>query len=190
MIDCNTQKDEEIAALVTNEREFFGCLIKRYEDKLRRYIKRLMPGVGCDEDDLLQDIFIKAYININSFDSSLKFSSWIYRISHNEAVSWLRKKKVRPETVDLGEDDFNTFSSSLELSFGDIEKTLAKDEVSRLLAKMSEKYRTVLVLRFLEGKNYDEISDILMVPSGTVATLIHRAKKEIISIYNKQHEKR
>jgi RNA polymerase sigma factor (sigma-70 family) len=65
-----------------------------------------MPGVGDDEDDLIQDIFIKAYVNIQSFDTGLKFSSWIYRIAHNEAVSWIRKKKVRPETVELGEGDF------------------------------------------------------------------------------------
>ncbi len=188
MIDCNEQTDEEIMGRVLDNRDYFGCLIDRYDKKMRRYIKRIMPGIGDDEDDLLQDIFIKAYINSQSFDTSLKFSSWLYRIAHNESVSWLRKKKSRPETVELGEDDFHIFAKSIDISFGSKENELVYDEVTRILSDMPIKYRNILVLRFLEGKNYEEISDILRVPGGTVATLIHRAKKHFSNIYNKHHE--
>ena len=170
------------------EREVFGCLIERYEEKLRRYLKRIMPGLGNDIDDVLQEVFIKTYVNARGFDPSLKFSSWVYRIAHNEAVSWLRKKKVRPDTVELGEDDFETFAASVELARDTSEQHTAKDEVARVLAGMPEKYRTVLVLKFLEGKSYEEMSDILTVPPGTVATLIHRAKKKFISVYHTHHE--
>ena len=173
---------------IATEREVFGCIIERYEDKLRRYLFRLMPGLGGDVDDVLQDIFMKVYVNAKGFDGSLKFSSWIYRIAHNEAVSWLRKKKTRPDTVELGEDDFQTFAESMEGALVDREGELVYDEVTRILSKMREKYRTVLVLKFLEGKNYEEISDILRVPGGTVATLIHRAKKDFIAMYHTHHE--
>lgn len=176
--------DEELIARVVSDREVFGYVIERYEAKLRRYVRRLMPGIGDDLDDLLQDIFIKVYVNIQGFDTALKFSSWIYRIAHNEAVSWLRKKKVRPETVELGDDDCATFVKSAELAREGGDAHLARDEVSRVLGDMREQYRTVLVLRFLEGKSYEEIGDILTVPGGTVATLIHRAKKEFSNIYH------
>ncbi len=181
--DCTQYTDEQIIARVPSERELFGCIVERYEDKLRRYVRRLMPGLQDETDDLLQDIFIKVYIYARGFDTSLKFSSWIYRIAHNEAVSWLRKKKTRPDTVALGDDEFATFVESIELAYDHKEARLAKDEVARVLARMSEKYRTVLVLRFLEGKRYDEIGDILTVPGGTVATLIHRAKKEFSTLF-------
>jgi len=188
--DCTNETDEQIIARVPTDREVFGYIIDRYEDKLRRYLRRLMPGLQEDTDDLLQDIFVKVYVNAHGFDTSLKFSSWIYRIAHNEAVSWLRKKKVRPDTVELGDDEFTTFVESADIARDFKETRLAKDEVKRVLADMSDKYRTVLVLRFLEGKNYEEIGDILTVPGGTLATLIHRAKKEFSSIYTTHHAER
>lgn len=184
MQDCEGQSDGELMVRVAGEREVFGCIIARYEEKLRRYLRRLMPGLGEEADDVLQDIFIKVYVNAHGFDPSLSFSSWIYRIAHNEAVSWLRKKKARPETVDLGEDDFQTFIEQIESSSDGEDVRLTKDAVARVLAEMDERYRTVLVLKFLEGKSYEEISDILRVPGGTVATLIHRAKRSFSSIYS------
>jgi RNA polymerase sigma-70 factor (ECF subfamily) len=173
---------------VIQERDVFACIVERYEEKLVRYLRRLMPGLGEEVTDVLQEVFIKAYVNVQGFDSQLKFSSWIYRIAHNEAVSWLRKKKARPDTIELGDDDFQTFTQSEEIFTGKENATLTKDSVGRVLAEMSEKYRTVLVLRFLEGKSYEEMSDILTVPEGTVATLVHRAKKEFSSMYQKHHD--
>jgi len=184
---CEGQSDEELMTRVADDREVFGCLIERYEEKLRRYVRRLMPGVGDDADDLLQDIFIKVYVNARGFDTSLSFSSWVYRIAHNEAVSWLRKRKARPDTVELGEDEFKTFVESIEDSSVREDAVLTKDAVSRTLAEMDEKYRVVLTLKFLEGKSYEEIGDILTVPGGTVATLVHRAKKQFMSIYTDHH---
>ncbi|MBP9760499.1 MAG: RNA polymerase sigma factor [Candidatus Pacebacteria bacterium] len=184
---CKDQTDEELIVRVPTDREVFGCLIERYEDKLRRYVRRLMPGLGEDTDDLLQEIFIKVYVHARGFDSSLKFSSWVYRIAHNEAVSWLRKRKARPQVVELGEDEFKTFIESIEDSSVREDTVLLKDAVARTLAEMDEKYRTVLVLKFLEGKSYEEIGDILTVPGGTVATLVHRAKKQFMSIYQDHH---
>ena len=179
--------DEELMVRVVDERAAFDCLIGRYEAKLRRYLRRLMPGLREDTDDLLQEVFVKVYMHARGFDPSLKFSSWIYRIAHNEAVSWLRKKKVRPETVDLGEDECATFVASAELARDKRELWLTRDVVARVLARMSSRYRTVLLLRFLEGRSYEEIGDILAVPGGTVATLIHRAKKEFGSVYKTHH---
>jgi len=173
---------------VSSDREVFGCIVDRYEEKLLRYLKRVMPGLGEDAYDVLQEVFIKAYVNVHSFDTTLSFSSWIYRIAHNEAVNWLRKKKARPETIELGDDDFQTFAQSMEVADGTHEHALTKDAVTRTLSFMPEKYYTVLVLHFLEGKSYEEISDILTMPGGTVATLLHRAKKQFSSIHEKHHD--
>jgi RNA polymerase sigma-70 factor (ECF subfamily) len=183
MIHGENLSDEEIMQRVTDERELFGVLVERYEAKLRRYLRRLMPGLGEETDDLLQDIFIKVYVNAHGFDPALSVNSWLYRIAHNEAVSWLRKKKARPETVELGEEEFQTFTHAIDLGHDLHEEKLTADAVARVLGKMEERYRTVLVLKFLEGKTYEELSDILTVPEGTVATLVHRAKKKFSSIY-------
>jgi RNA polymerase sigma-70 factor, ECF subfamily len=183
------QTDEQLLERSGEEREVFGYLIERYESRLRRYLRRLMPGLGSDADDVLQEVFIKAYVNSRSFDRALSFSSWIYRIAHNEAVSWLRKKKARPETVDLGDDDLHTFTLSIQDALVDAEQHYTKDAVHRVLVEMPQKYRAVLVLRFLEGRSYEEIGDILVIPGGTVATLVHRAKKIFSDMYI-HHEQR
>jgi RNA polymerase sigma-70 factor (ECF subfamily) len=179
--------DEELMERVLESREYFGCIVTRYEEKLRRYVRRIMPGVGDDVEDILQDIFVKVYVNARGFDTKLSFSSWVYRIAHNETVSWLRKKKARPDTVELGEDEFQTFTHVLDDARTDTEAVLTKDAVERVLASLPEKYRSVLVLHFLLGKSYEEMSDILAVPSGTIATRIHRAKQRFTSKYHEHH---
>jgi RNA polymerase sigma-70 factor, ECF subfamily len=177
------QRDEALVALLPERKEVLGTLIDRYDAKLRRYLMRLMPGIQDELDDVLQEIFIKVYVNARSFDTTLSFSSWVYRIAHNEAVSWLRKHTSRPITQTLSDDEFELLTSAVERTLEHEHHALVKDEVVRALVELPEKYRTVLVLQFLEGRSYQEISDILSIPEGSVATLIHRAKKSFSTIY-------
>jgi len=87
------QPDEEIAKQVQLKNiELFGVLISRYEEKIKRYGRKFLSEKE-DIEDIVQKIFIKAYRNIQSFDSKRKFSSWLYRIAHNEFVNELKKKK-------------------------------------------------------------------------------------------------
>ncbi len=165
----------------------YGLLVERYEAKLKRYIIRLGVRVPDDQLDVLQEVFIKAYRNLNSYDSSFSFSSWIYRIAHNEAISWFRKKNVRPEGHLVSDsDDLLTFlSSSNEMPDVSFDQNINAAEISRALDSVDEKYREPLILRFFEHKEYDEISDILEIPIGSVGTLLHRGKKQLASVLNK-----
>jgi RNA polymerase sigma-70 factor (ECF subfamily) len=135
----------------------------------------------------LQEIFIKAYRNLNSFDTSLSFSSWIYRIAHNEAISFYRKKNVRPEGHLVGDGDevLSFISSSLDTADVKFDQGINAEEVNKALGLIDEKYREPLILRFFEHKEYDEISDILQIPIGSVGTLIHRGKKQLATVLNK-----
>ncbi len=173
--------DEEIVKVTLREQSAFGYLIERYEEKLKRYISRLGVRNYDDQVDVLQDIFIKAYKNLNSFDNSLKFSSWIYRIAHNEAISWYRKQSVRPEghLIIDSEEILELISSdekSPEIKF---DYKINAAEVNRALDSIEDKYKEVLILRFFEHKEYDEISDILKIPPGSVGTLLHRGKTKL-----------
>jgi RNA polymerase sigma-70 factor (ECF subfamily) len=129
----------------------------------------------------LQEVFIKVYRNLNDFDQSLKFSSWIYRIAHNEVISHYRKMKSRPKLITTDNDEWlKTIAGSDDLE-KELERKFTSEEIRNILSKIDAKYREVLVLRFLEEKDYKEISDILEKPMGTVATLINRAKKQFKS---------
>ena len=175
--------DEELVSLVLKDADIFLYLLRRYEEKLRRYIARISNLSRDELEDVLQDVFIKVYKNLNAFDTSLKFSSWIYRITHNEVISNFRKYKNKATIISFDSDGAFIKNIADDL---DIEKQFKledlKNEVTLIFAEMDLKYREVLILRFLEEKSYTEISDILKKPEGTVATLLNRAKKQFLKI--------
>ena len=180
-MDAPTLTNEEAARRSLQDKEQFALLIQRFEAPLGRYFERLGVRVREDREDLLQNAFLKAYRNLNSFDPSLSFSSWIYRIAHNEAMSFFRSRRARPQVI-LGEEG-QLLLTELKDEHADAsdkaEERLTKHELALGLDAIDAKYRDVLTLRFFEERSYSDISDILELPVGTVATLIHRAKRAL-----------
>ncbi len=180
-LDTDKYTDSDLVNLTLEKSEFFRFIISRYQDKFLKYVFRRVKMTREDAEDLVQDIFIKIYLNLRDFDSGLKFSSWGYRIAHNETISWYRKKSIRPQlNFEDYEDDnlLNIFKDET-----DVEKSFENNEIKKhikiAIEKLDEKYKEVIVLRFIEEKDYTEISDILQIPTGTVSTLISRGKKEM-----------
>lgn len=151
--------------------------MNRYQAPLLRFIRRISGVTLYDAEDMLQEIYIKVYKNLNSFDTNLKFSSWIYRITRNHVISENRKKRNHQEfLLDDEETSESKFISRIDLP-KEIDNVLNQETITKVLANMDEKYREALVLRFLEEMDYQEIADVLKKPVGTVGTLINRAKK-------------
>jgi len=171
--------DEELVSLALGDQSHFLYLMRRYEGKLLAFILRISNYSHDEAEDILQEVFIKIYENLNDFDTSLKFSSWAYRITHNQVISHYRKTKARPQSLplDINEKILANLSSDLDIE-KEIEVGYLKKAIKKVLANLDVKYREVLILKFLEERSYQEISDILKKPMGTVATLINRAKKE------------
>ncbi len=185
--DCQEKSDEELVALTLKDQDFFACLVERYEPKLMRYIQRISAATQEDAVEILQEIFVKVYRNLNDFDQSLKFSSWIYRIAHNQVVSSWRKTWSHPQVVKFeADEDFLKYISTDEDLALDTERKFTAREVRETINRLDGKYKEVLILKFLEGKDYKEISDILRRPLGTVATLINRAKKQFRRIVEEE----
>ena len=182
---CKHMSDNEIAAKSLENLDYFSCLYQRYEPELLRYIRRV-SGLEDDEaQDILQESFIKIWRNLNEFDTGMKFSSWIYRIVHNETISHLRKKKSYGKDKTVDAELYRNILADAEGAEMVREDALATIPV--VLAQLPEKYREILVLKFLELKSYEEISDILKIPEGTVAIRISRAKERfrtLSSIYD------
>ncbi len=175
----SNKTDEQLVALTLKNPEAYAFLVGRYEEKLLRYVMRISRSTKEDGEDILQDVFLSAYKNLNDFDQALKFSSWVYRITHNKVISHFRKVTARPKTTTYEGDSnlLNILASDEDLA-RELERKYTVAEVKGVLEKLDERYREVLVLKFLEEKDYKEISDILEKPMGTVATLISRAKKQ------------
>lgn len=171
--------DFELIGLSKKDPEYFGVLMSRYQEKLFWYVKRVSYFGNDDIEDILQEVLIKAYKNLNEFDGSYKFSSWIYRVAHNQVIDEIRKKQRRKESLlgEAEEKDLEIFlRSSVELE----QKVISRDcleKAKKAIGELPLKYREAMQLRFLEEKDYEEIMDILRKPKGSVATLIGRGKK-------------
>ncbi|MGE5425897.1 MAG: RNA polymerase sigma factor [Bacillota bacterium] len=173
-------EDAELVKLSLAQPECFSYIIGRYKDKLQRYIRRLGAFNLEDSEDILQEVFLKVYKNLNGYEPELKFSSWIYRIAHNEAISHFRKRKARPEGYSISIDSPGLQLLASDLSLENRVDGLMRDEaVTAALLTLDERYRDILILKFFEEKSYNEISDIIKKPLGTVASLISRAKKDL-----------
>jgi len=177
------KKDEEIAYLVqSGEIESFSILIKRYEEKIRRYARKFLADHE-DINDVLQEIFLKAYKNIKSFDRKRKFSTWFYRIAHNELINALKKKKKF-----LPLFDFDVFLPSL-LWDRTLEQNIDRGEMTQIidkcLDKLEPKYREPIVLYYFENLSYQEIAEILEIPVSTVGIRTKRAKEKMKKICQK-----
>ena len=181
-----TDTDEIIISKIrAGDINLYTHIVDRYEAKIGRYIRRIV-GTGDQSQDILQDVFIKVYININSFDVDKKFNSWIYRIAHNECVNFLKKKKsIGFSFFDL--DTFlpaynlNTDSSTKSQDLIFIEKE-NKEKIEKALQVLDLKYREVIVMSYFEDLDYKEISQALQIPISTVGVRIMRAKKQLQAI--------
>lgn len=191
MEDLKEKTDSQLVALAFKKQDYFGLLVNRYEKKLNKYVQRLTGLDSESIEDILQEAFIKIYINLNDYDSDYSFSSWAYRITHNEAVNYLRKnKKVIIIPLETDDDESANLIDTLRSEIDVAEEISGKDLVERIrkaISMLPEKYREVLILRYMEDMNYEEISDILRMPMGTVATTINRAKEKFKKIAEKMH---
>lgn len=183
---CNKLTDKEIIKKSLEDLNYFACLYERYEQKLMRYIKKISLANQEEASDILQNAFIKIWKNLYSYDSSLKLSTWLYRIVHNETISFCRKKRSFGKNNELDVDDMRFENLTDEQDTGINEEELFF-LTHKVLDQLALKYREVLILKFMEKMSYEEISDVLKIPEGTVATRINRAKKMFITIADKEN---
>lgn len=173
---CIGLTDNEIISKSLEDMKYFACLYERFENRLLRYTLKISNASTEEAMDILQDSFIKIWINLNEFDNNLKLSSWLYRIVHNETVSFCRKKKSfgKNNKVVIDDNIKVTYDNELLDDFEEEDNYIITDKV---LNSLPLKYKEILVLKFLERMSYKDISDVLKIPEGTVAIRINRAKK-------------
>lgn len=178
--DLEQKTDAQLVDLTLKDQEYYYYLMKRYESVLMNYIYRLSGLSKMDIQDILQDVFILAYQNLNDYNNKFKFSSWIYRIAHNHTISVIRKNPKYFRNISWDEHGFEQFIQS---DFNLEENLIKRTDYENLLSIINSlplKYREVLLLKYIEEKDYQEISDILRKPIGTIGTLINRAKKILL----------
>ncbi len=174
----DSETDEVYATKAQNgDRNAFGVLMDRYQGKLHRYGKKFF-STQEDVEDVVQDVFVSVYKNIQSFNLSQRFSPWIYRIAHNAFIDNL-KKRTRSPFITMDFDTLLSHHVSDESVKNEHEQKETKAMIDRGLDRLSSKYREVLILYYLEELSYKEIADVLRIPMGTVGARVKRAKEDL-----------
>jgi RNA polymerase sigma-70 factor (ECF subfamily) len=160
--------------------EAFGALVGRYQDRIYPTLLRLC---GCAEDaqDLLQDTFLRAYEKLGRFHGDSSFYTWIYRIAVNLALSDRRKRRVPGRVAPATGGEVHEPAGEPEGSDPSLPIQRAERDASiqKALNLLAPEFRSVVVLKDLDGLRYEEIAEVLGIPVGTVRSRLHRARAEL-----------
>ena len=191
MKKAQEKSDAQLVKLSLKDSDHFGQLVARYEKKLLRYVRRLSGLDTQSIEDILQEVFVKIYINLNDFDPTFEFSSWAYRITHNETINYLRRhKKMIIVPLETEDKEAGNLIEVLKSEIDIAEDLNRQDSIGKIrvaISMLPEKHREILILRYIEDMDYKEISDILRIPMGTVAVNISRAKEKFKQIAEKMN---
>lgn len=177
------EPDEAVVARITaGDVDSYGVLMARYEQKLLRYVVYLLHD-HVTAADVVQDTFIKAYQNLRSFKPKYKFSSWIYRIAHNEAMNAVKKERHIQRDADTEMLIDNDQDADI---VHEIDTAIMREDLKACLVHLDSKYREVLMLQYYENMKYVEIADILHIPVATVGVRAARAKAKLRQLCEKQ----
>jgi len=177
--------DEQIIIRVREgEKELFGEIIRRYKTKLTHYLRKFIKD-NDELEDVLQDVFIKTYRNLFDFEADKKFSSWIYRIAHNEALNQIKKFS---KEISLDEGEWDIMDNEMDVNKS-VDISLARSKIVQCLVQMKDNYREALILHYFEDRSYEEISDIMRIPQNTVGVWISRGKSILKTILQNEYGK-
>lgn len=174
------------------DEQAYKKLVDKYERALYFHILKMVKDREQVED-LVQEAFVKAFDNLNTYSNSYAFSTWLYRIATNNTIDYLRKKKLKTLSIDKpmktkdGEMEMQLPDESASTDRGIIKKQ-RKQIVQNAIDDLPEKYRKVIELRHMEEKSYQEIAEVLDKPLGTVKAHIFRARELLYkALKDKRH---
>ena len=175
--------NKRIKEVLKGDQNAFAEIVELYQDKLYRVCFRML-GNKHEAEDIAQEAFVRAFINIHTFDTNRKFSTWLYRIGTNLCIDRIRKKKpdYYLDAEVSGTEGLNMYSQiavSEELPEEEVMKMEMQDRVQYEISRLPDKYRAVIVLKYMEDLPLQEISEILEMPLGTVKTRIHRGREAL-----------
>jgi RNA polymerase sigma-70 factor, ECF subfamily len=160
----------------------FGILIERYQ---RRVVGVAMAVVHDQEDalELAQESFVRAFENIGKFESRSSFSTWLYRIAANIAIDFRRRERRHPTIRgEEAETEIQRLPSKFGNSFKETQRSEMAQRIKDALGQLTPEHRAAILLREVEGLSYDEISDVLQCPRGTVMSRLHYARNHLREI--------
>lgn len=165
------------------DREAFAEIVELYKDKIFQLAYR-MTGNRQEAEDIAQETFLRVYANINQYNEGYKFSTWIYRIATNLCIDRARKKKPdfsldEKAAGTEGLDWYSRLSSPDKTPEETVVTQELQNHVQDAITQLSPKYRSIMILRYIEDLSLQEISELLKLPITTIKTRIHRGREAL-----------
>lgn len=178
--ESSLEDDKLVKRAIKGDQDAFKLLMNKYQKPLYYHIIKMVKN-NEQVEDIIQESFVKAFSNLDSYNTNYAFSTWLYRITTNHTIDYLRKKKLKTTSINEpirakdGEMQFQIVGNA-ETDRKIIRKE-RKKIVSDAIKNLPEKYREVIEMRHLEELSYQEISEQLDLPLGTVKAHIFRARE-------------
>ncbi|MEQ9266153.1 MAG: sigma-70 family RNA polymerase sigma factor [Balneolaceae bacterium] len=175
------EDDKLVSDALSGKESSYNKLVAKYDRPIFFHIRKMIKEQEMVED-LVQEVFIKAFKNLETYSNEYAFSTWLYRIATNHTIDYLRKKKLQTFSIN---DPLKTKDGEMEVQLPDnsfatdapIIKHERKVIVQDAIENLPEKYRMVIQMRHMDELSYQEISDELDLPLGTVKAHIFRARE-------------
>lgn len=174
---------EKIKRVKKGDQAAYEEVVEIFQNRIYQHCFRMIGNIH-EAEDLAQEVFIRAYVNIHSFDNSRNFSTWIYRIATNLTIDRLRKRKpdYYLDAEVKGTEGLNMYSqlaASERLPEDEVESLELQNYIHQEILSLPPIYRSIIILRYLEEFSLKQISEILDIPLGTVKTRIHRGRESL-----------
>lgn len=177
----NESDEQLITRFQNDDLAAFDLIVERYQGQLINFVGRLLNDRNTAED-IVQETFLRVYRNKHRYKEIAKFSTWIYTIAGNLARTELRRRKIRNffsiSQRGEGEKDYEIPDADINVEKS-VESGLVKDMIMREIMELPVYFREVIILRDIQDLAYEEISQILNVPLGTVKSRVNRGRSQI-----------
>lgn len=176
---------ELIAKAISGREDGFEELVRRYQRPITNYVFRMLNDYDASLD-VTQEVFIKVYNSLSRYSSEYKFSTWLYRIAHNAAIDYIRRRSPNEQSIETENKD-GAYQLQIEspnpTPEQDRERSEWRTEIEAVVKCLPSVYRELILLRHAQDLSYDEIAEITNLPLGTVKNRLFRAREMMREIF-------
>jgi RNA polymerase sigma-70 factor (ECF subfamily) len=176
---------ELIAKAISGREDGFEELVRRYQRPITNYVFRMLNDYDASLD-VTQEVFIKVYNSLSRYSSEYKFSTWLYRIAHNAAIDYIRRRSPNQQSIETENKD-GAYQLQIEspnpTPEQERERSEWRTEIEAVVKCLPAVYRELILLRHSQDLSYDEIAEITNLPLGTVKNRLFRAREMMREIF-------
>jgi len=180
------QRDDQlIRRTLGGQREAFGELVRRYQDRLYNSMVQILRQ-EAEAEETVQEAFILALTKLDSFRGNSGFYTWLFRIAYNVAITRIRKRKPIASLENSSAESCLQLPSDLPAPDAGLLERERAEQLMQALGELSDEHRQILVMREMDEMDYAEIAAVLELPVGTVRSRLHRARWQLRELLEKK----